>query len=104
MNRRLAGEYRVYSATKKLLSAGTGSDTGCLDSATGDRVPGGFCFVRIFRFSTLCVGLGTGSGAIALSLAHARPNWRVLAVDTSACLALRGRMKRCGCPQVEFLQ
>ncbi|MES1956176.1 peptide chain release factor N(5)-glutamine methyltransferase [Salinisphaera hydrothermalis] len=37
------------------------------------------------------VDLGTGSGAIALSLAHARPSWSIVATDQSARAIARAR-------------
>ncbi|TFH74775.1 peptide chain release factor N(5)-glutamine methyltransferase [Gammaproteobacteria bacterium LSUCC0112] len=40
----------------------------------------------------LCVAdLGTGSGAIALAIASERPNWQVLAVDSSAAALMLAR-------------
>ena len=50
--------------------------------------------------------LGTGSGAIALALAHERPHWRVTATDRSAAaLAVaRGNAGRLGLERVRFLQ
>ena len=50
--------------------------------------------------------LGTGSGAIALALAHERPHARVLATDSSAvALALaRGNAERLRIRNVEFAQ
>jgi release factor glutamine methyltransferase len=48
--------------------------------------------------------LGTGSGAIALALAAARPQWRIVATDVSpAALAVaRGNAIRLGLESVEF--
>ena len=50
--------------------------------------------------------LGTGSGAIALALAHERPHARVLAADASAAaLAVaRGNARRLGLANVEFVE
>ncbi len=50
--------------------------------------------------------LGTGSGAIALALAHERPHWQVTATDRSAAaLAVaRGNALRLGLASVRFLQ
>jgi len=50
--------------------------------------------------------LGTGSGAVALALAHERPHARVLATDASAAaLAVaRGNAERLGARNVEFAQ
>jgi release factor glutamine methyltransferase len=50
--------------------------------------------------------LGTGSGAIALALGHARPTWSILAVDESdAALAVAQRnAKRYQCGNVAFQQ
>jgi len=50
--------------------------------------------------------LGTGSGAIALAIAHERPNARVLATDASAAaLAVaRGNAQRSGLNNVELAQ
>lgn len=52
------------------------------------------------------VDLGTGSGAIALAVASARPAWHVTAVDVSeAALAVaRANAERTGLQQVRFLQ
>jgi release factor glutamine methyltransferase len=49
--------------------------------------------------------LGTGSGAIALALAHERPHWTICAVDYSeAALAIaRQNAKVLGFPQIEWL-
>jgi release factor glutamine methyltransferase len=49
--------------------------------------------------------LGTGSGAIALALAHERPQWRVTASDASAAaLAVaRDNAARLGLARIEFL-
>jgi release factor glutamine methyltransferase len=52
------------------------------------------------------VDLGTGSGAIALALAHERPQWAITAVDASAAaLAIaRGNAARLGLGRVRFLE
>jgi release factor glutamine methyltransferase len=49
--------------------------------------------------------LGTGSGAIALALAHEKPQWTICAVDCSkAALAVAMRnAKALGSPQIEWL-
>ncbi|HET7312894.1 peptide chain release factor N(5)-glutamine methyltransferase [Salinisphaera sp.] len=49
--------------------------------------------------------LGTGSGAIALALAHARPNWRVLASDahTGALACARANATRLKLANVAFV-
>lgn len=48
--------------------------------------------------------LGTGSGAIALALAHERPHWRVIASDasTDALAVARRNAVALDLPQVEF--
>lgn len=49
--------------------------------------------------------LGTGSGAIAISIAKARPTWQIIATDISAKaleLAKRNAAKH-GCPNIRFL-
>jgi len=50
--------------------------------------------------------LGTGSGAIALAIAHERPNAQVLATDASAAALTvgRGNAQRLGLSNVEFAQ
>ena len=50
--------------------------------------------------------LGTGSGAIALALAHERPQARVLATDASsaALMVARGNAERLGIRNVEFVR
>lgn len=50
--------------------------------------------------------LGTGSGAIALAIAHERPSARVLATDASAAAiaVARGNAQRLGLSNVEFAQ
>jgi release factor glutamine methyltransferase len=50
--------------------------------------------------------LGTGSGAIALALAHERPLWQVVAVDVSSAAlhVARGNAAALGLRNVEFIQ
>lgn len=50
--------------------------------------------------------LGTGSGAIALALAHERPAWRIVATDTSgAALAVaRANARALGLERVELIE
>ena len=50
--------------------------------------------------------LGTGSGAIALALAHERPRWQVTATDRSAAAleVARSNAQRLGLGRVRFLQ
>jgi len=62
---------------------------------------------RIPADRDLCVlDLGTGSGAIALAVAHERPRARVLATDisTDALTVARENAQRLGIPNVEFVQ
>jgi len=55
---------------------------------------------------TRVLDLGTGSGAIALAIAHECPRARVLATDASAAAltVARANAQRLGLPNVEFLQ
>lgn len=50
--------------------------------------------------------LGTGSGAIALALAHERPGWSITATDVSvaALEVARANAKRCARGEVDFRQ
>lgn len=52
------------------------------------------------------VDLGTGSGAIALALAHERPHWQILATDVSAeALAVaKHNAQKLGLNSIEFQQ
>lgn len=68
--------------------------------AAGDaRTDGGEAVVTV-------LDLGTGSGAIALSVAAERPAWDVTAIDRSAAAlgVARGNAARLGLGRVEFLQ
>ena len=58
------------------------------------------------RGETRVADLGTGSGAIALALASARPEWRIVATDISAeALAVaRGNAAALGLARVELIQ
>jgi release factor glutamine methyltransferase len=49
--------------------------------------------------------LGTGSGAIALALAHEKPHWAICAVDcsTAALAVAMQNAKALGSPQIEWL-
>ncbi|MFO7276818.1 MAG: peptide chain release factor N(5)-glutamine methyltransferase [Pseudomonadota bacterium] len=51
------------------------------------------------------VDLGTGSGAIALALAHERPGWSITATDISqdALAVARANAERLGLQRIEFL-
>lgn len=52
------------------------------------------------------VDLGTGSGAIALALAHERPTWRIFATDQSSAAldVARSNATQLGLERVTFLQ
>jgi release factor glutamine methyltransferase len=54
----------------------------------------------------ICADLGTGSGAIALALAHERPNWQLIATDKylNAIAAARNNAQRLKIDNVEFYQ
>jgi release factor glutamine methyltransferase len=62
---------------------------------------------RIPAQTAVCIAdLGTGSGAIALALAHERPQARVLAIDasTAALAVARDNALRLGLDNVEFVE
>lgn len=50
--------------------------------------------------------LGTGSGAIAIALAHERPEWNLVATDISpaALTVARNNAERLGCANVVFIE
>jgi release factor glutamine methyltransferase len=54
---------------------------------------------------SLVADLGTGSGAIALALAHERPAWRIVATDSSggALAVARTNARTLGLERVEFV-
>jgi release factor glutamine methyltransferase len=58
------------------------------------------------RRDTRVLDLGTGTGAIALALAHERPQARIVAIDTSdAALAVaRGNARRLAVDSVDFIR
>jgi release factor glutamine methyltransferase len=58
------------------------------------------------RADARAADLGTGSGAVALALAHERPHWRIVATDVSApALAVaRANAAALGLARVEFLE
>lgn len=66
------------------------------------------CVLRRLPVEQACTAadLGTGSGAIALAIAHARPCARVVATDASAAAlqVARGNAERLGLANVEFAQ
>lgn len=72
-------------------------ETELLVEATLARLPAGPCAVADF---------GTGSGAIALAIAHARPDAEVTAVDASpeALAVARANASQLGLANVRFLQ
>lgn len=71
-------------------------DSECLVEQALARMPS--------RSVGIVADLGTGSGAIALALAHERPLWRVIATDASAAAleVARANASRLGIANVEF--
>ncbi|AWN14512.1 peptide chain release factor N(5)-glutamine methyltransferase [Salinisphaera sp. LB1] len=73
-------------------------DTETLVEAVLSRLPG--------QAALHIADLGTGSGAIALALAHARPRWQLLATDAhaNALTVARRNAERLGVPNVAFAE
>lgn len=71
-------------------------DTETLVEAVLDRIDG--------PANRTLLDLGTGSGAVALSLAEERPNWRITATDASerALACAKANAQRFALPNVEF--
>lgn len=61
---------------------------------------------RISRFQAHVLDMGTGSGAIALAIAHQRPGAEVWACDasTAALTVARDNAQRLGIPNVHFIE
>ena len=62
------------------------------------------CLAALAPTAQRVADLGTGSGAIALALAHERPDWSITAVDASAAalLVAQGNAERLGLRNVTF--
>ncbi len=92
-------ELALQRIPEKLPSPTTSAPRFALPPGEGGRETGRECDFRI-------LDLGAGSGAIALSIAHSRPDVEVLACDNSAAAleVARENAQRLGIANVAFMQ
>jgi release factor glutamine methyltransferase len=105
LRRRAAGEPLAYiEGTKEFWSLPLAVSPAVLVPRPETELLVETCLAELPQSAQRVVDLGTGSGAIALALAHERPSWQVLATDASmqALLMAQCNALRLGLGNVAF--